>query len=526
MRLRALFLRHAIVDDVLHFARLDDRSGRLRDVCLQNHAVHARICPGHGKAGQAAREERKAVFFCEVSDHRRQRLCRRPALCDIICVGRHDLTPVMLRYHIIRTVEPVGRDLFRAFRRERPQCLPPHGLPAQHVLDDIAHGVFFREALDRALDDTVDQRVRVGLAVLDPLIHGVRRDLRSHHPVHGLRNCVLRPRTGHAAEGSHEPRRDRHVDRAVQRRRARLIQKLPRRVHPLHHAPPDPGGKPRRVVRRAVDVRRHILVLIAARPLRQYAAQRFQIAQCLRRCCHRREKRSHDRRLLPDLSRRLIKLLRILIIVQHLLPFRKLLQLLVVIALLVQRRLRVVFCIRPHLVAVQLLPAVPPEQILVFLTQVPDCLLCPGQHALAVDLRLALLQRVDLVLQLRHALPIFRKPGPGEMRVRLFDLQRLDLLVQLLRRPPHAAHLIPLHGLRRFCTPVLRIHVLPHLLRGRRKPAGQQCALSLQRQRPKLQPLQRQRPKLQPLRRLHAAQIILVRPVLRLHRGRPSVFLL
>ena len=104
VRLRALFLRHAIVDDVLHFARLDDRSGRLRDVCLQNHAVHARICPGHGKAGQAAREERKAVFFCEVSDHRRQRLRRRPALCDIICVGRHDLAPVMLRHHVIRTV--------------------------------------------------------------------------------------------------------------------------------------------------------------------------------------------------------------------------------------------------------------------------------------------------------------------------------------------------------------------------------------------------------------------------------------
>ena len=102
------------------------------------------------------------------------------------------------------------------------------------------------------------------------------------------------------------------------------------------------------------------------------------------------------------------------------------------------------------------------------------------------------------------------------MRVRLFDLQRLNLLVQLLRRPPHAAHLIPLHGLRRFCTPVLRIHVLPHLLRGRRKPAGQQCALSLQRQRPKLQPL----------RRLHAAQIILVRPVLLLHARRPAVFLL
>ena len=102
--LRALFLRHAIVDYVLHFARLYDRSGRLRDVCFQNHAVHARIRPGHGKAGQAAREERKAVFFCKVSDHRRQRLRRRPALCDIICVGRHDLTPVMLRHHVIRTV--------------------------------------------------------------------------------------------------------------------------------------------------------------------------------------------------------------------------------------------------------------------------------------------------------------------------------------------------------------------------------------------------------------------------------------
>ena len=102
------------------------------------------------------------------------------------------------------------------------------------------------------------------------------------------------------------------------------------------------------------------------------------------------------------------------------------------------------------------------------------------------------------------------------MRVRLFDLQRLDLLAQLLRRPPHPAHLIALRGLRRFCTPVLRIHVPPHLLRGRRKPAGQQCALSLQRQRPKLQPL----------RRLHAAQIILVRPVLLLHARRPAVFLL
>ena len=66
------------------------------------------------------------------------------------------------------------------------------------------------------------------------------------------------------------------------------------------------------------------------------------------------------------------------------------------------------------------------------------------------------------------------------MRVRLFDLQRLDLLIQLLRRPPHPAHLIPLRGLRRFCTPVLRIHVPPHLLRGWRKPAGQQCALLAQ----------------------------------------------
>ncbi len=102
------------------------------------------------------------------------------------------------------------------------------------------------------------------------------------------------------------------------------------------------------------------------------------------------------------------------------------------------------------------------------------------------------------------------------MRVRLFDLQRLDLLAQLLRRPPHPAHLIPLRGLRRFCTPVLRIHVLPHLLRSRRKPAGHQRALSLQRQRPELQPL----------RRLHAAQIILVRPVLLLHARRPAVFLL
>ena len=256
--------------------------------------------------------------------------------------------------------------------------------------------------------------------------------------------------------------------------------------------------------------------MIAARPLRQYATQRLHIAQCLRRCCHRREKRSHDRRLLPNLSRRLIKLLRILIVIQHLLPFRQPLERVVAVAFFVECRLRVVLCIRPHLISVQFLPAVLPEQILVFLTQVPDRLLCPGQHALAVDLRLALLQRVDLVLQLRHALPIFRKPGPGEMRVRLFDLQRLNLLVQLLRRPPHPAHLIPLHGLRRFCTPVLRIHVPPHLLRGRRKPAGQQCALSLQRQRPKLQPL----------RRLHAAQIILVRSVLLLHARRPAVFLL
>ena len=102
------------------------------------------------------------------------------------------------------------------------------------------------------------------------------------------------------------------------------------------------------------------------------------------------------------------------------------------------------------------------------------------------------------------------------MRVCLFDLQRLNLLVQLLRRPPHPAHLIPLRGLRRFCTPVLRIHVPPHLLRGWRKPAGQQCALSLQRQCPKLQPL----------RCLHAAQIILVCPVLLLHARRPAVFLL
>ena len=135
----SFLLRHAIVDDVLHFARLDDCSGRLRYVCFQNHAVHARIRPGHGKAGQAARKERKAVFFCEVSNHRRQRLRRRLAVRNVSRVGRHDLTPVMLRYHIIRAVEPVGRDFFRAFRRKRPQRLLPHGLSAQHVLDDIAH---------------------------------------------------------------------------------------------------------------------------------------------------------------------------------------------------------------------------------------------------------------------------------------------------------------------------------------------------------------------------------------------------
>ena len=56
--------------------------------------------------------------------------------------------------HIIRTVEPVGRDLLRALRRKRPQRLPPNGLAAQHVLNDIAHGVFFRNALDCALDNT------------------------------------------------------------------------------------------------------------------------------------------------------------------------------------------------------------------------------------------------------------------------------------------------------------------------------------------------------------------------------------
>ena len=404
----------------------------------------------------------------------------------------------MLRYHVIRTVEPVGRDLFRAFRRERPQRLLPHGLSAQHVLDDIAHGVFFRNALDCALDNAVDQGFLIGLPVLDPLIHGVRRNLRAHHPVHRLRNRVLRPRTGHAAEGSHEPRRDRHVDRAVQCRRARLIQKLPRRVHPLHHAPPDPGGKPRRIVCRAVNVRRHILVLISARPLRQYAAQRFHIAQRLRRGCHRREKRSHDRRLLPDLSRRLIKLLRVLIVVQHLLPFRELLQLLVVIALLVQRRLRVVFCIRPHLIPVQFLPAVLPEQILVFLAQVSDRLLCPGQHALAVDLRLALLQRVDLVLQLRHALSVLRQTRPGKMRVRLLDLAIVDLSFKQPRRPPHAAHLVPLHGLHRPCPRDCLVYII--LLTFDRRSERQRRALLLKCQRPELPPL----------RRIHAAQVILV----------------
>ena len=339
----------------------------------------------------------------------------------------------------------------------------------------MAYGILLREALDRALDDTVDQRVRVGLAVLDPLIHGVRRDLRAHHPVHGLRNRVLRPRTGHAAEGSHEPCRDRHVDRAVQRRRSRLIQKLPRRVHPLHHAPPDPGGKPRRIVCRAVNVRRHILVLIAARPLRQYAAQRLHISQCLPRCQRRREQRAAHRRPLSDLLCRRIKLLRVLIVVQHLLPFRELLQLLVVIALLVQRLLRVVFCIRPHLIPVQFLPAVLPEQLLVFLAQIPDCLLRPGQHALAVDLRLALLQRLDLlvlfcprqcsigqcsILRTSDICKEIRRFFFLDSCRRVFPLQLVDLLFQLLRRHPHAAHLIPLHGFHRPCPRDCLVYII------------------------------------------------------------------
>ena len=406
----------------------------------------------------------------------------------------------MLRYHIIRTVEPVGRDLFRAFRRERPQCLPPHGLSAQHVLDDIAHRILFREALDRALDNAVDQGFLIGLPVLDPLIHGIRRDLRAHDPVHGLRNRVLRPRTGHAAEGSHEPRRDRHVNRAVQRRRARLIQELPRRVHPLHHAPPDPGGKPRRIVCRAVNVRRHILVLISARPAWQHAAQRFQIAQRLPRCQRRREQRAAHRRPLSDLLCRRIELLRVLIVVEHLLPFRELLQLLVVIALLVQSRLRVVFCKRPHAVPVQLLPAVLSEQLLVFLAQIPDCLLRPGQHALAVDLCLSFLQRVDLVLQLRHALSVLRQTRPGKMRVRLLDLAVVNLSFKQLRRPPHPAHLVPLHGLHRPRPLDRRIHIVHLALYRRAERVSQRRALLLQCHQPKLPPL----------RRLHAAQVILV----------------
>ncbi len=316
----------------------------------------------------------------------------------------------MLRHHIIRTVEPVGRDLLRAFRRERPQRLLPHGLPAQHILDDIAHRILFREALDRALDDTVDQCVRVGLAVLDPLIHRIRRDLRAHDPVHCLRDRVFRARSRRAADRPDESRRDRHVDRAVQRRRARLIEELPRRVHILHHALPNAGGQARRVVRRAVDVRRHILVLIAARPLRQYAAQRFQIAQCLPRRQRRREQR---RGSLPregsasHLLRRLIELLRILVVVQYLLEFRQPLERVVAVALFVERRLRVVLRIRPHLIPVQLLSTVLPQQVLLILAQAIHSLLRAGQCALVVDRRLLRLQILDLVLQLRHALPIF-----------------------------------------------------------------------------------------------------------------------
>ena len=271
--------------------------------CLHG-LVRSCVCSGHGKAGNAAREERKPILCQHVSQRQRKRFFLRIALRKILRICAHDLAPVVLCHNVVDSVEPVGGDLFRALGRERPHRFLPHLLSAEHGLDDVAHRVFLRESLDRALNNAVNKRLLIGFAALNSRIHGIRRDLRPHHPVHRL--CHRRGRRFSAeSRRSDDCGRYGHVDRAVQRGCSCLIQKLSDRPHALHDAASDAARLVRCEIQWAVDVCRHVLVLVSAEPLRQNAAKRFDVSERLERGEQGRSDGRCDRRVLAELPRAL-----------------------------------------------------------------------------------------------------------------------------------------------------------------------------------------------------------------------------
>ena len=174
---RSFALCQPEVDHILHLAALDGLRCRPLDVRLRRAFAKRRVCTGHRPAGKAAREERKAIFLCEILHHRGHRIPLAHSLRKIGAVRRFHFAAPALRGHVIDAVEPVACNFLCALRSERPDDLAPCRLAGQHRLDDIAHGIFLGNALDRTLDNTVDQRVDVAFAVLDSLIDRICCDL-------------------------------------------------------------------------------------------------------------------------------------------------------------------------------------------------------------------------------------------------------------------------------------------------------------------------------------------------------------
>ena len=193
---RSFALRKAEVDHILHLAALDGLRCRPLDVRLRRAFAKRRVCTGHRPAGKAAREERKAIFLCEILHHRGHRIPLAHSLRKIGAVRRFHFASPALRGHVIDAVEPVACNFLCALRSERPDDLAPCRLAGQHRLDDIAHGIFLGNSLDCTLYNAVDQRVDVAFAVLDSLINGIRSDLRPHHEVHRIRHGALCRRAG------------------------------------------------------------------------------------------------------------------------------------------------------------------------------------------------------------------------------------------------------------------------------------------------------------------------------------------
>ena len=174
---RSFALCQPEVDHILHLAALDCLRCRPLDVRLRRAFAKRCVCTGHRPAGKAAREERKAIFLCEILHHRGHRIPLAHSLRKIGAVRRFHFASPALRGHVIDAVEPVACNFLCALRSERPDDLAPRRLAGQHRLDDIAHGIFLGNSLDRALDNTVDQRVDVAFAVLDSLIDRICCDL-------------------------------------------------------------------------------------------------------------------------------------------------------------------------------------------------------------------------------------------------------------------------------------------------------------------------------------------------------------